>query len=214
MALVVFGWKGKAAKRNGDLAVLRRLKHFAGYGCLVVWVVNTVFWCLPSRFAWSSSLPLQFCNLANLIGAAAVLGGGRFWKTILYFWMPVLCIWAFLTPVLHGGYATFEFWIFWIYHLFIPLALTEVLVVQDYRPTFADLKKAWMFTVGYMALLAVPDYLFEWNYGFVGPSKPDSPTLIDVLGPYPWRLFWMIAIGTVLYLLVWLPGRRWSIEPC
>jgi hypothetical integral membrane protein (TIGR02206 family) len=203
-----FAILGRRARDPGDGRSRLRLRRFAGYGCLAAWLVNTAFWCLPGRFDWATSLPLQFCNLANLIGAAAVLGKGRFWKTILYFWTPTLCIWAFLTPVLRGGYGTVEFWIFWGYHLFIPLALAEVIVVQRYRPNGTDFRNAWIFTVAYMALLAIPDYHFGWNYGFVGPSAPDSPTLIDVLGPYPWRLLWMILIGTGLYLLVWLPWRK------
>jgi hypothetical integral membrane protein (TIGR02206 family) len=206
--VVIFSIIGKRAVVRGDAATRLRLRRIAGYGSLAAWLANTAFWCLPGRFDWSASLPLHFCNLANLIGAAAVLGKGRFWKTILFFWTPTLCVWAFLTPVLSGGLATVEFWVFWGYHLFIPLALAEVIVMQRYRPNGIDFRNAWIFTVAYMALLAVPDYLFGWNYGFVGPSTPDAPTLIDVLGPYPRRLLWMIVIGTALFLLVWLPWRK------
>lgn len=208
LLVVSFALAGHRARRAGDEKAMRSLRLVAGWGCLVAWVVNTAFWCLPGRFDWSISLPLQFCNLANLIGAAAVLGRGRYWKTILYFWMPTLCLWAFLTPVLRGGPATVEFWIFWGYHVFIPLALAEVLAVQGYRPGWADFRGAWLFTVGYMAALAVLDHRFGWNYGFVGPSKPDTATLIDFLGPYPWRLLSMIGVGTGLFLLVLLPGLQ------
>jgi hypothetical integral membrane protein (TIGR02206 family) len=199
---------GRQAVAQNNSTAKARLSRLTGYGGLVTWFINTCFWMLPGRFAWESSLPLHFCNLANLIGALAILGSARFWKTLLYFWTPTLCLWAFLTPTLHGGYATSEFWIFWVYHLFILLAWAEVLVVQQYRPLLPDLRQAWVITVAYVILLAVPDLLFGWNYGFVGPSVPDAPTPIDVLGPYPQRLLHMILIGTVLYLLLWLPWRK------
>ena len=208
VALLAFGMAGKRAHGRGDAVALRRLRRFAGYGGLAVWAASAVFWCSPPQCSWGTSLPLHFCNLANLIGAVAVLGPWRFWKSVLYFWALTLCVWAFLTPVIGGGYGTLEFWIFWIYHLFIPLAVVEVLVVQRFRPRFSDLRNAWLFTFCYLVLLAILDNVFGWTYGFVGPSTPAAPTPLDVLGPYPLRLLWMILLASGLYLLAWLPWRR------
>ena len=208
--VVLFGMLGKRANARGDTEKLRRMRRFAGYGGLVAWLANVVYWCLTTRFSWGYSLPLHFCNLANLIGAVAVLGPWRFWKSILYFWTLTLCIWAFLTPLIGGGYATLEFWVFWGYHLFIPLTVVEVLVVQRFRPNLADLRNAWILTFCYGVLLVILDNIYGWNYGFVGPSTPDAPTPLDVLGPYPWRLLWMSLLASGLYLLAWLPWRKSS----
>jgi len=205
--VVLFGMVGKRAVVHGDTAVLRRLRCGAGYGGLVAWLGNSVYWCLPAQFSWNNSLPLHFCNLANLIGAVAVLGPWRLWKAVLYFWTLTLCIWAFLTPVIGGGYATLEFWVFWGYHLFIPLAVVEVLVVQRFRPSLTDLRNAWILTFCYLVMLVILDWITGWTYGYVGPSTPDAPTLLDVFGPYPWRLFWMIPLGSGLYLGAWWPWR-------
>lgn len=190
---------------------LHRLRLFVGVGCLGVWMLNTVFWTVLAPFCWEQSLPLHFCNLANLLGAIAVLRkGGRLFKSVLYFWATTLCIWAFLTPVLGSGPDGPEFWIFWVYHLFIPLAVLETFLVQRFRPGFRDLRNAILFTLGFTLSLAVIDRIFGWNYGFVGPSTPENPTLLDVLGPYPIRILWMILIASALFFLVWLPWRKSS----
>lgn len=73
----IFAMAGHRAVRRGDAAAKRRLRTLAGYGCLVAWLVNTAFGFHPRVFSWDRSLPLHFCNLANLIGAAAVLGSSR-----------------------------------------------------------------------------------------------------------------------------------------
>ena len=159
-------------------------------------------------FSWENSLPLHFCNLANLIGAVAVLGPWRLWKAVLYFWSVTLCVWGFLTPVIGGGYGTLEFWVFWCYHLFIPLAVVETFVVQRFRPGLADLRNAWLLTLCYMVALVILDAACGWTYGFVGPSKPSAPTLLDVLGTYPLRLLWMSLIASGLFVLAWLPWRK------
>mgnify|MGYP001627904167 CR=1 FL=1 len=188
---------------------LHRIRLFVGFGCLAVWLLNSFFWTVFAPFRWEQSLPLHFCNLANLIGAVAVLRkGGRLFKSVLYFWATTLCIWAFLTPVLGSGPDGPEFWIFWLYHLFIPLAVLETFLVQRFRPAFRDLRNAILFTLAFTLSLAVINRIFGWNYGFVGPSTPENPTLLDVLGPYPIRILWMILIASALFFLVWLPWRR------
>ncbi len=188
---------------------LHRLRLFVGSGCLAVWLLNTALWTVLTPFRWEQSLPLQFCNLANLFGAIAVFRkGGRLFKSVLYFWATTLCIWAFLTPVLGSGPDGPEFWIFWLYHVFIPIAVLETFLVQRFRPSFRDLGNAIGFTLAFTLLLAVIDRIFGWNYGFVGPSTPQNPTLLDVLGPYPLRILWMILIASTLFFLAWLPWRK------
>lgn len=188
---------------------LGRLRQFVGWGCLASWLGNTGYWLFIADFRWDQSLPLQYCNLANLIGAVAVLReSGRLFKAVLYFWATTLCVWAFLTPVVGSGPGGAEFWIFWAYHLFIPLAVLETFLIQRFRPRFSDLTNAVAFTLLFTLLLAMIDHYFGWNYGFLGPSTPSQPTLLDVLGPYPLRLLWMILIATALFFAAWLPWRR------
>ena len=57
-----------------------------------------------------------------------------------------------------------HFWIFWAYHLIILLTVVEITVIQRFRPTWNDLKRALAFTVVYAAVLVVPNNLFGWNF--------------------------------------------------
>ena len=184
-----------------------RFRRFIGLGCVVVWVVNTAYWMTPSRFDWASSIPLHFCNAANLFGAIAVLRRQRLMQGVIYFWAG-LCVWAFITPTVGMGPAKFGFWVFWIYHTFLGLALSHVLIVDGFRPTFRDLVHSAAFTLAYIAFLVVVDRLFGWNYGFLGPVKPGVPTPVDLLGAYPIRILWMILLGAGVFLLLWLPFCR------
>ncbi len=174
-------------------------------GCIGSWIANVSFFLHPDNFAWGHSLPLHYCNLANLIGAAALVTRKRAFQSLLYFWTFALCIWAFLTPALLNGPDSLEFWIFWIYHLFIILAVTFVLQVDQFRPAGRDLGFVIIATTVWSALLAVVNASTGWNYGFVGPGKPDQPSLMDFLGPYPLRLLWIWILGVVLMSALLLP---------
>ncbi|MEM6917289.1 MAG: TIGR02206 family membrane protein, partial [Verrucomicrobiota bacterium] len=197
-------------KIRSHVVLENRGRQFIAIGNLVVWLIACGFWFHPNYIRIEGSLPLQFCNLANLIAAAAV---GFRWRTaqaLLYFWTFALCIWAFLTPFLMVGPAHAWFWAFWLYHLFIPLGTAWTLSVDRFRPDWKDFKRAVFITVAYTATLAVLNYSMGWNYGFVGAGKPGQPSMIDVLGSYPVRLIWMLLIGVALFLILMLPWRPWK----
>lgn len=194
-------------KRSPDAHRRLLVRRVVGWGCIVAWMVNTAYWMMPARFDLSASLPIHFCNVANIFGALAVLRGHRLFQGVIYFWAS-LYIWAFLTPTVGIGPAQVGFWVFWIYHAFIALAFVHVLLVDRFRPTFRDLLHSSAFTLGYVALLTCLDFLAGWNYGFLGNDMPGTPTPVDLLGPYPLRILWMILCGAVAFLLLWLPFCR------
>ncbi|MDF1740848.1 MAG: TIGR02206 family membrane protein [Verrucomicrobiales bacterium] len=199
-------WKGKALAANAQRQLA--LRHAIALGCLAAWVLNTGFWLVPSRFSWDQALPLQFCNLANLVSALALWKKPRWAQSLLYFWALGLSTWAFLTPSLAAGPALVEFWIFWIYHIFILFAVLWCLVIDRFRPTWRDFRLSLAITLGYLAILFILDRITGWNYGFAGEAKPLQPSPIDGLGPYPIRVLWLALIGTAVFALLMLPFSR------
>ncbi len=195
------------AHRVKDQPVAATVRLLIAIGCVVSWIFSNGYGLLPGRFNWSESLPLQFCNLANLLGAHALATRSRTTQALMYYWTFALCVWAFLTPSLYVGPATLWFWLFWIYHLFIPIATSWILVADGFLPHWGDWRKSVLLTLGFMGLLAVIDAFTGWNYGFVGPAAPSQKTPIEVLGPYPLRLLSMAAVGSTLFALLTLPGR-------
>lgn len=187
---------------------LARIRHFLIVGSIASWLMTQIAPWIQGQFSWSESLPLHFCNLANLLGAYALATRHRLSQALMYFWTLSLCLWAFLTPSLHTGPATLGFWVFWIYHLFIPLDTVWILVADGFRPRWRDWRQAVLVTWLFAGVLALVDAFTGWNYGFVGPSTPSQRTLLDFLGPYPLRLLWMGLIGSALFALCVLPWWR------
>jgi len=54
----------------------------------------------------------------------------------------------------------------------------------------------------------------ESNYMFIA-HKPDTPSLLDVLGPWPWYILSAEAVGLAVGLLLYLPFalRDWKAQP-
>ena len=177
-------------------------------GCIGSWLLTVAHGFVNRPIDWSVALPLQFCNLANLIGAVAVWRKTRFCQALLYYWAFILCIWAFLTPALDSGPLLPGFWVFWVYHVFILVSVFWVLLVDDFRPRWKDLGTSVFATLAFMGALAVINLSTGWNYGFVGRGMPGNPTPIDFLGPFPIRLLYMALIGTALFTIITLPWQR------
>lgn len=200
---IVTVWLARRTREVEAKARTVRLLMIAG--CLLSWILSNGYGLFGGRFSWSESLPLHFCNLANLLGAYALATRHHTSQALMYFWSFALCLWAFLTPSLYVGAAHLWFWLFWIYHLFIPVSTAWILVADRFRPTWCDWRSSVLLTLGFMAALAILDAITGWNYGFVGPSKPTQSNLLDFLGPYPLRLLWMAFVGTFLFALLMLP---------
>ncbi|GMV25439.1 MAG: hypothetical protein AMXMBFR58_14700 [Phycisphaerae bacterium] len=181
-------------------------------GLIIARQAFEVAWYLrPENFGWHISLPLQFCDLAPWIAAVALLSGKRWSRAVLYYWGFGLCTQAFFTPTVQEGVGHPRFWWFWLSHTHIVGGAIYDLVARGYRPTWKDFRGIVLVTFCYATTLAILNAITGFNYGFVGPSKPEAPTIIDSLGPYPYRVPVLFAIVIVLFAImtvVWRPGSR------
>lgn len=179
-----------------------------GVAYLAAWL-TTYAWLLQApHHDPARTYPLHLCHLTAL-AATVLLITGWFWlRPIVYFWGITLCTQALITPALNEGPALYPFWFFWVTHgLIIGVAAYDV-GARDYRPSWRDLRFALGAAAGYVALILPLDLVFGWNYGFVGPSRPEVRTIVDLLGPWPWRLGPMFAIVAAAMFIAFAP---WEI---
>ena len=175
---------------------------------LFVWVMAHVYWMLPAQFELRTSLPLQLCHVASLAATAALVTDNRLLQGLVYYWGFGLSTQALLTPALEEGPAILWFWVFWQQHGTVFAVACYHVVVQGFRPTWTDYGRACLATFGYFCVVFPLDVAFDLNYGFVGPSRPDYPTIIDVLGPWPHRLAVIFAIIAAVMALITWPWQR------
>ena len=184
------------------------LERWLALANLFVWVMAHVYWMLPGQFEVRTSLPLQLCHLAALVATASLVTGNRLTQTLVYYWGFGLATQAMLTPALEEGPANLWFWVFWQQHGMVLALACYHLVVRGYRPSWADYRRACLATFAYFCVVFPIDVALGLNYGFVGPSRPDYPTVIDVLGPWPQRLALIFAIIAAVMALITWPWQR------
>lgn len=169
------------------------------------------------EFGWDPriALPLQMCDLVAVFAALVFVRPTRKLQSLAYFWGLALSTQALITPDLAGGPDSIAFWWFWLYHLFVVGAGVYVVAVQGFRPRWGDLRFALLIGILYAAAIFTIDAVFGLNYGYLGRATPTRPTLIDVLGPWPWRVLVMVVLASLamtLLLLPWLFVRQSEVS--
>lgn len=187
--------------RTGWLSVE---KCSTGFGWLmwVLWIGYNIYYFYPSNFDWQKSLPLHVCDLLGPISAVALLTSRRLVRSLLFFSAIPFALQAIATPTGNQDPATLRFWLYWLLHAGILSASMFDFFVRDYSPKIRDLGNAIVVDLCYAAAIVPLDVAFSWNYGYLGPSKPDTTTALDFLGPWPARIVSIIAVAVLLQTMM------------
>lgn len=161
-------------------------------------------------FSASHALPLQLSDVTAAVAGLVFIIPNRKLQSLAYFLGLALGSQAVITPDLAGGPSTIAFWAFWLYHLFVVGAGIYAVAVQRFRPAWRDLRFALLVALCYVAVVFTIDAIFDLNYGYLGRPTPSRPTLLDVLGPWPLRVVFMVLLGAAamsLLMVPWLVAR-------
>ncbi len=200
-AIITLGTRWKHSPKE------RAVAHaFAGFA-LGVNLWSVVFWALPAQWDIRESLPIQLCDLASLLVPAALLTDRRILRSLVFYWGLGLSTQAFITPTVRTGVDSEHFWLFWLVHFVIVGGALYDFIVRGYRPTWADFRKVVAISIAYVAVVVTLNIRLDANYGYVGNTLPQNRTIVDALGPWPWRIGVMGAIVIPVLAVLTLLGR-------
>lgn len=125
---------------------------------------------------------------------------------VTYFWGLAGTIQALFTPDLPQHFPNYLYFQYYFAHGgVVAAALTLVLGLGLYPRRLAVIRVAGL-TVAYAAFVGMVDAVTGADYMYLR-SKPVTPSLLDLLGPWPLYLFAAAAIGGVLFALLDAPFR-------
>lgn len=171
----------------------------------VVFVVRQV---VGGNWSVRNSLPLALCDVALVV--AAVASWFPSWSVgveMTYFWGLAGTLQAVLTPDLHVGFPSLEFVLFVVGHLGIVLAALYLVVGLRIVPRPGATVRVFAITVAYAAVIATFNWLTGSNYMYLA-APPENPSLLSLLGPWPWYLLSAAGVAIVLFAVLDAPFRR------
>jgi hypothetical integral membrane protein (TIGR02206 family) len=184
------------------------IERTVAYGYLALWVGAFAWLRVGPLYDPPTTYPLQLCHWCGAAAALVLVTAHPLLRAMVYFCGVGLCTQALITPSLVEGPAQFPFWFFWSTHGMIVGVAAYDIAARGYRPTPRDFGWACAIAVFYVLLVLPIDLMTGWNYGFVGPGRPDVPSIVDVLGPWPLRLVTIGAISAAAMGLLLLPFLR------
>jgi hypothetical integral membrane protein (TIGR02206 family) len=161
----------------------------------------------------NNSVPLQLCDVAEVMAAYA-LWSQRHWAFALtYFWGLVLSSQALITPDVgtpEAGAPDFPhhlFLTFFALHLLVVWAAIYLTWGRGMRPSWRDYRLAVIATLAWAVFTFTFNVIAGTNYGYLN-RKPPTASILDVLGPWPVYLLAEITIVLIVWALMTWPWER------
>jgi hypothetical integral membrane protein (TIGR02206 family) len=154
-----------------------------------------------------NSLPLHLCDITALCAGFALLCQRPLLVELTWFWGMAGAGNSILTPTAKYAFPHPENLWFFAMHGGIVIAAAYLVIGRKLWPRKGAV--LWTLALGNIYLLCVG--IINWqlgtNYGYAC-HKPDTPTLLDVLGPWPWYLIALQVVALLLFLALDAPFWR------
>jgi hypothetical integral membrane protein (TIGR02206 family) len=161
---------------------------------------------LQNALTWEYSLPLDLCNLVLFACIVSLFKPNQFATEISYFWGMGGVLQAAATPDIARGFPSWDFILFFWGHGATLIAILFLISGREFRPRRGSVFRMMAALNAYGLAVGTMDAITGWNYGYLC-RKPSQPSLLDFLGPWPWYLLSLEAIGFVSFLILDLPWR-------
>ncbi len=152
----------------------------------------------------STDLPLYLCSLLGLL-IPIFTYYRKFWMyEILVFWIIGGTLQAVITPDIALGFPSFDYFRYWIVHLGLLIIIFYATFVFNMRPKFKSVFKSFLALQVYVVLMVIINKLLDANYFYLN-EKPESASILDYFGEWPWYIIMVQIIIIPLFLLIYLP---------
>jgi hypothetical integral membrane protein (TIGR02206 family) len=192
-------------RRNPD----QRLRRAVRYGLAALLIVNEVGWHIwiwqTGQWTVQAMLPLHLCTLFIWLSPVMLLTRSYAIYEFAFFLGIGGAFQTLLTPDLGPyGFPHYRFFQIFISHGASLTAAIYMTVVEGYRPHWKSLLRVIVWTNVYLAFIFGLNLLIGSNYMYVA-SKPPTSSLLDYMGPWPWYILGMEAVGLLTCLILYLP---------
>lgn len=199
VAFLIWGWRDPTedGKRRGRLILFS------------VFLVSEASWHIWNLAydAWTVQrhLPLHVCSLSAIACLYLLIRPTYRVYEIVFFLGIAGASQTLITPeAAHYGLPHFRAIQTLAAHGLIVIIMVYMTTIEGMRPTWSSIWRTMLAANIYMMIVTGINHLLGSNYMYT-LQKPASASLLDLLGPWPWYLFWAEFVAFGLFVLLYLP---------
>jgi hypothetical integral membrane protein (TIGR02206 family) len=175
----------------------------------LIMIVNEAAWhywtYINGLWTIQTMLPLHLCSLLVWLGAWMLMTKSYRIYQFMYLIGIAGAIQVLITPDLGiYGFPHFRFFQTFLSHGLIITAAIYMTVVEKFRPTWKSLVRVFLWTNIYALIIFFVNVYIGSNYLMIN-HKPELPSILDLLPPWPIYIAYMEVIGIASMLLLYLP---------
>jgi len=174
----------------------------------VVIVVNECGWWvwLAFQHTWSASyaLPLQLCDVVAFTASVALWTRRQIPVELTYFWGLAGTANGLISPDLAVHFPHYLFLQYFIAHGTIVAAALLLVVGLRISPQRGAVTRVVALTFALVAVDAVANLLTGGNYMYLR-YPPSMPSVLDLMGPWPWYIVTSTVLALVIFAALDLP---------
>ncbi|WP_073198959.1 TIGR02206 family membrane protein [Gracilibacillus kekensis] len=170
---------------------------------LILGEITFHLWYLSDgRWDVATNLPLQLCSISLYLCTIMLLTKNYKVFEISFFVSMTGAFIAVVTPELFFGFPHMRFFQFFIAHIAIILSCFYMIWIEEYKPTFQSVIRAFVMLNIMAFLVVIINQIIGSNYMFLA-EKPNTISMIDYLGPYPWYIVLLEVVAFSIFLLIY-----------
>lgn len=194
-------------KMSGDK--WRRIELGISVSLILFEIINHGWMYAHDVWKIGRSIPLELCNIGLILCVILLLTRQKLVFEILFFIALLGATQAIFTPALSYDFPHFRFFHFFYTHMMVVWVTLYFTWARGYYPTFHSIIKLIVFINLLLPVILFVNKRSDGNYWFLR-HKPESPSFLDVLGPYPWYIFSLESLLIIFSLITWLILRKWE----
>ena len=199
----LLAWSARRLPSSGRIWLGRSLGLLlASYG-----VFFYIRQAMAGSLSWKYSLPLDLCPLVLMACIFSLFRSVQFFNEITYFWGLGGTLQALLTPDLASGFPSWDFFLFFWSHGAILFGIVYIIASNNFRPRRGSVVRMMIALNVYALAVGAINAATGWNYGYLC-RKPAAPSLLDLLGPWPWYLLFLEGIALVTFIILALLWKK------
>jgi hypothetical integral membrane protein (TIGR02206 family) len=165
------------------------------------WVGEYVADVVQGIWSVKYDLPLQLTDLISVTTALALWTRGQRAAEFVYLWSLSASLQATITPDLSWNYPSVFYFTYFVYHVVAVVAGVGLTFGCGLYPRPGAPRRVFLATLGWAAIAGAGDIITGGNYMYLR-AKPVNGSLLSVLGPWPWYLAGIAAVGFVMLLVL------------